>query len=62
MNTDSEKEKQDIEMLRKKYPDLDIVEVAYNKNGELVAFATKDIPPPILIDTSNWYGENYKGV
>jgi len=46
------KEKKDIEMLNKKYPERDIVEVAYDKDGKLFACAARDIPPPTYFDPS----------
>lgn len=52
------KEKEDIARLRKQYPDLDIVEVAYDKNGKIIAWAVRDIPPSLTFDSSLWYGAN----
>ena len=62
MTYDPEKEKRDIERLNKLYPkDKQISEVAYDKKGNIIAVALKDAPPPILIDTSRWYGKDYCG-
>jgi len=57
---DLELELRDIKKLNEIHPSLDITEVAYDKNGEICAFAVRRGPEPIKIDC-NWYGDDYEG-
>ncbi len=56
-----ELEVRDIAKLNKAHPLLDIVEVAYDKNGEVCAFAVRRGPEPFRLDC-NWYGDGYVAI
>ena len=44
-----EKHDNDVSKLRKENPDLDIVEVSYDSDGELCAMATREIPESLKV-------------
>uniref|UniRef100_A0A6M3LTJ3 Uncharacterized protein n=1 Tax=viral metagenome TaxID=1070528 RepID=A0A6M3LTJ3_9ZZZZ len=38
-------EKRDIDRINKKFPDVDIVDVAYDENCKIVAYGHREVPP-----------------